>query len=192
MSPTTSPGPVLPPEHADLLEELATVRAGLVATTDGLSDAQVGEKPTASALCLLGLVKHVASTEEAWMRFVVEGPSAMSFDLPDGVTWASFMDGTASSYPQWAIDRQADFAVMPGDTLAGALARYEQVAERTREVVAASPDLSVSQDLPAAPWNDAGSRHSIRRVLVHLVAETAQHTGHAEILRETLDGRTST
>ena len=76
----------LDPERADLLAELAVARAMLVNTTRGLRDEQVGERPTASALCLGGLIKHVAAGEEMWMRFVLEGPSAMEYSLPDGVT----------------------------------------------------------------------------------------------------------
>lgn len=54
------------------------------------------------------------------------------------------------------------------------------------------PDLEVSHPLPDAPWNEPGARHSARRVLIHIVAETTQHAGHADILRESIDGRTTT
>ena len=125
------------------------------------------------------------------MRFVVEGPSAMRRDLPDGVTWADIASGTAREVPQWMIDHQNDFQMLPGDTPAGILARYEQVAARTEEIVAAVPDLSVTHPLPAAPWHEPGAVLSVRRVLLHVIAETAQHAGHADILRETLDGQKS-
>ncbi len=190
--PSDSAGDGHDDERAELLAELATARAALVATTDGLTDAQAGERPTVSTLCLGGLVKHVAATEAAWMRFVLDGPSAMSFDLPEGVTWSDFLAGTATAYPQWAIDRQEDFRMLPGETLAGVLAGYEEVAARTAEVVARVPDLSSSHPLPEAPWNEPGATRSVRRVLVHVIAETAQHAGHADILRETLDGHTAT
>ena len=176
-------------ERADLLDALATARAGLTAAVRGLTDIQLAERPAASALCLGGLVKHVASMEEAWLRFVAEGPTAMRYDLPDGVTWAEFAAGTAAEFPQWAIDHQNDFRMLPGDTAAGILARYERVAARTAEVVAGVGDLSASHPLPEAPWHAPGAVRSARRVLVHLVAETAQHAGHADILRESLDGQ---
>jgi hypothetical protein len=130
--------------------------------------------------------------EEGWLRFVVEGPSALRFDLPEGVTWADLAAGTAREVPQWAIDHQNDFRMRPGETLAGILARYEQVAARSEEVIAALPDLSATYEMPAAPWNEPGAVRSVRRVLMHVIAETAQHAGHADILRETLDGQTST
>ncbi|TMR27827.1 DinB family protein [Nonomuraea zeae] len=187
----TTPSPALDAERSDLLAALATARSALTATVRGLGDEQAGQRPTASALCLGGLIKHVASTEEEWMRFVAEGPSAMRYDLPDGVTWADFAAGTAREFPQWAIDHQNDFLMLPGETLAGILARYEQVAARTEEIAAAA-DLSAAHPLPEAPWHEPGAVRSVRRVLMHLIAETAQHAGHADILRESLDGQTST
>jgi hypothetical protein len=179
-------------ERSELLAALATARSALTNTTRELSDEQAGECPTVSALCLGGLIKHVASMEEAWMRFVVEGPSAMRYDLPDGVTWADFAAGTAREFPQWAIDHENDFRMLPGETLAGVLERYEQVAARSEQIIAAVPDLAATHPLPAAPWNEPGAVRSVRRVLTHLIAETAQHAGHADILRETLDGQKST
>ncbi|MEW2067048.1 DinB family protein [Streptomyces sp. NPDC007346] len=191
-SPSATPSPAPDSERADLLAELADARAALIRTARGLSDEQIAERPTVSALCLGGLLKHVTSTEESWLRFVVDGPSAMSFDLPEGVTWEQFAAGTASAYPQWAIDRQNDFQVLPGETLSGILARYEEVAARTEKVVADLPDLSATHPLPDAPWNEPGAVRSVRRVLIHVIAETTQHAGHADILREAIDGQTST
>jgi uncharacterized damage-inducible protein DinB len=178
-------------ERADLLTELAKARSALLKTVDGLTDEQLGEHPTVSALCLGGLIKHVASAEESWLRFVVDGPSAMRHDLPEGVTWADFAAGTAREYPQWAIDRENDFRMLPGDTLAGVVERYEQVAAHSDDVIATLPDLSAQRPLPEAPWNEPGASHSVRRVLLHVIAETAQHAGHADILRETIDKQTS-
>ncbi|MEV0775030.1 DinB family protein [Streptomyces sp. NPDC050428] len=179
-------------ERTDLLAALATARSALTNTVRGLSDEQLGEHPTVSSLSLGGLIKHVASTEEAWLRFVVDGPSAMSFDLPAGVTWADFAAGTATEYPQWAIDRENDFRMLPCDTAAGILAAYERVAARTAATLAAVPDLSATHPLPEAPWHEPGTVRSVRGVLMHVIAETAQHAGHADILRESIDGQKST
>jgi uncharacterized damage-inducible protein DinB len=179
-------------ERTDLLSALAAARAALTGTVRGLGDEQLGEQPTVSALCLGGLVKHVAAIEEGWLRFAVDGPSAMRYDLPDGVTWADLAAGTAREVPQWAIEHQSNFRMLPGETLVGILARYEQVAARTAEVVATMPDLAVTHPLPEAPWHERGAVRSVRRVLMHVIAETAQHAGHADILRETLDGQKST
>lgn len=179
-------------ERADLLAGLATARRALTRTTSGLSDEQAAARPTASTLCLGGLIKHVASTEEAWMRFAAEGPSALRYDMPDGVTWDDLAAGTAREIPQWAIDHGNDFRMLPGETLAGIIARYERVAARSEEIIASVPDLSAAHPLPEAPWNEPGAVRSVRRVLTHIITETAQHAGHADLLRESLDGRKST
>jgi uncharacterized damage-inducible protein DinB len=179
---------MLDAERTDLLAALATARSALLATVRGLSDDQLAEQPTVSTLCLGGLIKHVASMEETWMRFVVDGPSAMRYDLPDGVTWADFAAGTVTEFPQWMIDHESDFRMQPGDTSAGIIQRYQQVAARTADILAAVPDLSATHPLPEAPWHQPGSAYSVRRVLMHIIAETTQHTGHADILRETFDG----
>lgn len=188
---TATPTPTPDPERTELLAALADARAALTAATRGLDDKQAAERPTVSALCLGGLVKHVAAIEEGWLRFVADGPSALCYDLPDGVTWEDLMSGTAREYPRWAIDHGNNFLMLPGETLAGIVERYEQVAARTEEAVAAVPDLSAAHPLPEAPWHEPGGVRSVRRVLTHLIAETAQHAGHADILRETLDGQTA-
>ncbi|WP_329107354.1 DinB family protein [Micromonospora sp. NBC_01699] len=185
----TTPVSGLDPERTELLAELANARSALTKSILGLGDEQAGERPTVSALCLGGLVKHVASIEEGWLRFVVEGPSALPYDLPDGVTWADFTAGTAREFPQWAIDHQNNFRMLPGETLAEIITRYERVAARSEEIIAAVPDLSATHPLPEAPWHEPGAVHSVRRVLLHVIAETAQHAGHADILRETLDAQ---
>ncbi|HEX6361206.1 DinB family protein [Actinophytocola sp.] len=189
---TTTIPATLDAERTDLLTALATARSALTNTVRGLDDEQAGERPTVSALCLGGLIKHVASIEESWLRFVVDGPSAMRYDLPDGVTWADLAAGTAREIPRWAIDHQNGFQMLPGETLTGILARYEQVAARSEEIIAGVGDLSASHPLPEAPWHEPGAVQSVRRVLMHVIAETAQHAGHADILRETLDGQKST
>ncbi|MEU3743475.1 DinB family protein [Streptomyces sp. NPDC032198] len=188
-TPTPTPAPSLDAERTDLLAALARARSALLTTVSGLSDEQAGQQPTVGALCLGGLIKHVASIEEGWLRFVVEGPAAMPYDLPDGVTWDDLAAGTARVYPQWAIDHQNDFRMLPGETLAAIVARYEDVAARSAETIASVPDLSATHPLPEAPWHEQGAVRSVRGVLMHVIAETAQHAGHADILREALDGR---
>ncbi|MEV2256982.1 DinB family protein [Streptomyces sp. NPDC050147] len=198
-TPTTPTSPSTPTpstltldtERADLLAGLAAARSALLNTVSELSDEQAGQQPTVSALCLGGLIKHVASIEEGWLRFVLDGPSAMRYDLPDGVTWEDLATGTAREFPQWAIDHQNDFRMLPGETLPGIVARYEEVAARSEEIIAAVPDLSLTHPLPQAPWHEPGAVRSVRGVLMHVIAETAQHAGHADILREALDGRKS-
>jgi Protein of unknown function (DUF664) len=176
-------------ERTALTDELATARAALIATTTGLTDTQAGERPTASALSLGGLVKHVSFIEEGWQRFVLDG--SLSYPLPAGVTWADLAGGTAREYPRWAIDHQNSFQMLPGETLAGIVKQYEEVGARTAEIVATVPDMSATRPLPEAPWNPPGAVRSVRQVWMHMISETAQHAGHADILRESLDGHTA-
>ncbi|WP_405634079.1 DinB family protein [Streptomyces sp. NBC_01178] len=192
---TTTPPAATPApgtERSDLLAALAAARAALVRSVEGIDDGQAGETPTASALCLGGLIKHVTAVEENWLNFITEGPSAMDYTLPEGVTWDDLMAGTARAFPQWAIDREKEFRMQPGETAAGLLQAYEETAARTEKAVLAVPDLSAAHPLPEAPWHEPGGEWSVRRVLAHVITETAQHAGHADILRETLDGRRAT
>lgn len=185
--PAASPAPDA--ERNDLLAALATARAALLRSVEGIDDAQAGETPTVSTLCLGGLVKHVTAMEENWLNFVAQGPSAMDYTLPEGVTWDDIVAGAAHTYPQWMIDHEKGFRMQPGETLAGAVRAYEEAAARTEKVILAVPDLSAAHPLPEAPWEEPGGEWSVRRVLTHMIIETAQHAGHADILRETLDGR---
>lgn len=161
-------------ERADLLAMLGRQRHFLRFTTTDLSDEQAGQRTTASELCLGGLIKHVALVERNWANFMVDGPSAMGD--------ASAMTG--AEYAAWT----EQFTMLPGETLEGVLAAYAEVGQRTDELVRTLPDLDATQPLPPAPWFEAGARWSARRVLLHILTETAQHSGHADIIRESLDG----
>ncbi|MFD5052386.1 DinB family protein [Streptomyces tendae] len=164
-------------ERADLLEALAKQRHFLRHTTRDLTDEQAGLRTTVSELCLGGLIKHVTSMERQWTAFIVDGPSAMG----------DFTAMTEADVARWADE----FKMLPGETLAGVLDAYAAAARRTEELIATLPDLGAAQPLPKAPWFEADTEWSARRVLVHIVAETAQHAGHADIIRESLDGAKS-
>lgn len=180
-APTTgdpTEAPAVTGERADLLEMLAHQRHFLRFTTRDLTDEQAGLRTTASELCLGGLIKHVSSVERSWANFIVDGPSAMGGDF------------TTMTEADW-VQRADEFRMLPGETLAGVLADYAEAARRTDDLVATLPDLGAAQPLPKAPWFEAGRQWSARRVLMHIVAETAQHAGHADIIRESLDGAKS-
>jgi len=154
-------------ERADLLESLQRHRGFLRFTVQDLTDEQARATPTASQLSLGGLIKHVANTEHGWLVFAVGGAQAQEAE---------------------PVDWEAGFRMTDEETLAGLLKRYDEVARRTDEMVA-TLDLDVSHPLPEAPWYEPGASWSVRRVLLHIIAETAQHAGHADIIRETLDGQ---
>jgi hypothetical protein len=156
-------------EHAELLETLAQHRGFLRHTVQGLTDEQAALTPTVSQLCLGGLIKHVTFVERGWYEFAVAG---------------------AEAHPGQDIEGHANsFRILPGETLAGLLADYEAAARGTDDLVASGIDLDKSWKLPEAPWFPPNKTWSIRRVLMHIIAETAQHAGHADILRETIDGQ---
>lgn len=158
-------------ERADLVETLTKHRSFLIQTVAGLSDEQASLRTTTSALCLGGLIKHVTQVEQGWVDFIERGPEAKgSADQP-----------AVKSY-------LAGFGMLEGESLASLLDAYREVACRTDTLVSTLPSLDASHPLPEAPWFERGARWSARRVLLHIIAETAQHAGHADIIRESLDG----
>ena len=164
-------------ERGDLLAALGARRYFLRFAVRGLTDEQARQRTTASELTLGGLIKHVAATEESWAKFIVEGPAERG----------DFAAMTDDDFARWSDG----FRLLPEESLDGVLAGYEAVARRTDELIASLPDLDVSHPLPKAPWFPPGERWSARRVLLHIMAETAQHAGHADIIRESLDGAKS-
>ncbi|GGM61811.1 hypothetical protein GCM10010106_04770 [Thermopolyspora flexuosa] len=173
----TSGATVLDPERADLLAALARHRDLLRYTTRDLTDEQARMRTTASELCLGGLIKHVAAMERQWANFILEGPSAIK----------NFADMTEEDFAEFA----AQFELGPEETLAGVLEDYEAAARRMDEIIATLPDLNVAHPLPEAPWFPQGEKWTARRVVLHILAEIAQHAGHADIIRESLDGAKS-
>jgi hypothetical protein len=165
--------PAVTGERADLLETLAKHRFFLRYTARDLTDEQAARRSTTSGLCVGGLIKHVANTEAGWANFALGDAAGMGSG-----------DGNVEDY-------LSGFAMTEGETLAGLLERYEQVAARTDSLVVTLPDLDVSYPLPEAPWFEPGASWSVRRVLLHIIAETAQHAGHADIIREAIDGSKS-
>ena len=155
-------------ERRDLLETLAKHRGFLRHTVQGLTDDQARAQTTVSVLCLGGLIKHVSGVEARWARFAREGAEGLTRSRPG----------------DWA----AQFQMLEGETLAGLLDDYEAVERDTTELVTTA-ELDADHALPDAPWFEPGTRWSVRRVLLHVIAETAQHAGHADIIREALDGQ---
>lgn len=160
-------------ERTDLLEALRVHRWFLRSAAEGLTEEQARTRSTVSELTLGGLIKHVARTEAVWVDFLVDGPVAM----------APPADG---DYSAW----ENAFRLTEDEALAEALERYDEVAARTDGLVA-TVDLDHAWPLPEAPWFEPGATRSARRTLVHVVGETAQHAGHADIIRESIDGKKS-
>jgi hypothetical protein len=153
--------PPVADERDGLLTFLGQQRDALRAAVLGLTEEQARATPAASSLSLGGLIKHVARTERRWTVAGVAGEP-----LPG----------------LWPIeDWTADFRMEPGETLASLLSYYAETAARTEQIVAGVSDLNEPQA--------ADPERSVRWVLLHLIKETARHAGHADLIREALDGR---
>jgi uncharacterized damage-inducible protein DinB len=148
-------------ERDGLLTFLAQQRDALRAAALGLTDEQARLTPTASTLSVGGLIKHCARTERRWVVAGIAGQPLPGLWPPE--------------------DWPADFRLEAEETLAGMLDYYAESADLTEQIVAAAADLG----MPTA--ND--QRVSVRWVLLHLIKETARHAGHADIIRESLDGQ---
>lgn len=164
--------PPLPDERSLLLAFLAQQRDGLRFAAFGLTDEQARLTPTAGALSVGGLVKHVATTEQHWIDLVLQRQRRTGEEQ-----MAAYEDG---------------FRLVEGETLAGALAFLDEVAAETEMVVAAIDDLAQPVPIPkGVPWFPQDvEAWSVRWVLLHLIEETARHAGHADIVRESVDGAT--
>jgi hypothetical protein len=141
----------------------------------GLGDDDAGRRTTVSALTVGVLVKHATGVQRAWLASVLAAPSPVAEER---------------TQEQQMSDWQAEFSWLPGDTVAGALAAFDEVSERVRRAVAET-DLETAVPVPPAPWNPRDVESwNVRWVWFHLLEELARHAGHADILREALDGAT--
>ena len=165
--------PPVADERDGLLRFLEQQRYVLRVAGHGLTDEQARLAPTSSSLSVGGLIKHVAATEDGWIDTVLQIPPK-----PFNESMADYADA---------------YRLREDETLAGVLARYEEVAARTAEVIAGISDLGQEVPVPKGiPWlpQDVDA-WSVRWVLLHLIEETARHAGHADIIREHVDGGTA-
>ncbi|MFJ3159968.1 mycothiol transferase [Streptomyces kanasensis] len=166
------PTPPLPDgERGELPRALAEQRELLLITVRGIDDEQAARRSTVSELTLGGIVKHLASGHQVRTQMMVRADGA----LPDGM-----------------LDMD-QYRMADGDARTGLVEQYAAAARATEEAVAALPDLDRMVPLPRTPWSPPETVHwPVRRVLLHLLRETAHHAGHADIVREALDGADTT
>ena len=167
------PAPVAD-EREGLLAFLAQQRAAVIVTSYGLTDEQARQTPATSALSVGGLIKHLTAVERHWLDMVVQRPKPID-DIGDAEQ--GYEDG---------------FRLGPDETLAGVIADYELAAKETEAAVAGIADLGQAVPVPqGVPWFPADvEAWSVRWVLLHLIEETARHAGHADMVREAIDGAT--
>ncbi len=149
-------------ERAGLCEFLDLQREALIGRLQGVSDEDARRAPTVSSLSLLSLVKHSAIWERRWFQVVVAG--------------RSFAGEWLDVLPQ----DENGFRLDDDDTVETIVAYYRQQIAASRKIL-----KSVDLDAPCAWPNLAGN---LRWVAVHMIEETARHAGHADIIRETIDG----
>lgn len=150
-------------ERAGLGEFLDLQREALIEKLLGVSEDDARQAPTASSLSLLSLIKHSAAWERRWFQVVVAGRTF------------------AGEWPEVFPEDENAFRLTDEDTVSSVVAYY-------REQIAASREVLETFDLDApCAWPDIAS--NLRWVAMHMIEETARHAGHADIIRETIDGR---
>jgi hypothetical protein len=161
--------PPTPDETDLLLAFLEQQRIAARTAAFGLTDAQAASTPTPSPLSVGGLIKHLAAVERSWTNTMLQGKG----------------DGTPDDY-------MAGFRLTDTETIADVIARHEDAARATDAVVR---KLGLDELVPVpqgVPWfpQDVDA-WSVRWVVLHLIEETARHAGHADIVREAVDGALS-
>jgi uncharacterized damage-inducible protein DinB len=166
------PGQALPlgDERELLLAYIAQQRDGVRNAAYGLTDEQARLTPSASSLSIGGLVKHVADMEQGWIEMILQRERG-------------------GTHEERQSDYEDNFRLGPDETLTDALARLDEVAKETEAVVRG---IGLEQPVPVpkgVPWfPDDIDAWSVRWVLLHLIEEIARHAGHADIVRESIDG----
>ncbi|WP_104089997.1 DinB family protein [Arthrobacter sp. GMC3] len=157
-------------EKTVLLGYLRARRADLLAKLDGLSDYDVRRPMTPTGTNLLGLVKHVSSVQVEYFGLV--------FGRPSGAEMPWMADGAPMDADMWAG---------PQESRADIVEFHEFSARHSDETIGLLPLDAVGE----VPWWSAERRQvTLHQILVHMCVETARHAGHADILRELIDGST--
>jgi hypothetical protein len=149
-------------ERAGLSEFLDLQREALIEKLQGVSDEDARRTPTVSSLSLLSLVKHSAIWERRWFQVVVAGRRF------------------AGEWPEVQPQDENGFRLADDDTVETVVAYYREQIAASREVL-----RTVDLDTPCVGPQMAGN---LRWVAIHMIEETARHAGHADIIRETIDG----
>ena len=157
-------------EKRDLLILLQDQRNMLKITARNLSDDDARKQSTVSTLTIGALIKHLAHGEENAARVITERDENAEFDMSQAMT---------------------EYEMTGDETLAGWLAEYDRGAAEFDRVIADAESLDELIPQPTAPWQPEREWLSIRAMIIHLIRETAHHCGHADIIREALDGQTT-
>jgi uncharacterized damage-inducible protein DinB len=158
-------------ERDTLAQFLDYFRSVLLRKVDGIDEAQARARVGASSLDLLGLIRHMAGVEQWWFTQAFAGSDETSrWHDPD--------------------DPDSDFHHRPDDTLDQARTALLEEIDKARRVVARADSLDQLTAIDVGPPDnpDRFGRRSLRWVMVHMIEEYARHCGHADLLRESIDG----
>lgn len=159
--------PPVTSEADGLLTYLRQQRAGLANAAFGLTAEQLRATPTSSALSVGGLLRHAAHIEQQWVDMIA--------GRPGNASTAGYMDS---------------FALQEGDDVASLTGELDRVAALTEAAVAGMADFGQEVRLTPGPWIPTGDGYTVRWILLHVLEELSRHAGHADIVREHLDGAT--
>lgn len=169
--------PAVSDERSALREYLAYHQSAYFAVSYGLTDEQARSTPSVSALSIGGLVKHATGMQRTWMARVAAAP-----ELPPKDTRP--FDVIAKEFGDQHVMR-------PDETLDGLLRAFEAQNEQSL-LLAETADLDAAVPVPRdIPWFPKNLQAwSVRWVILHVINELARHAGHADIIRESIDGAT--
>ncbi|MDX3850935.1 DinB family protein [Streptomyces sp. AK02-01A] len=157
-------------ERGALLAFLEAERGGIRRALLGLSEERAASVPSASELSLSGLLKHASEVEQSWLARA---------------------RGTDPETPRTEENWHESFRLVGEETVEEKLAYWDKVAGQTEMFILGRESLDETFELPDAPWFPPDERVSMRWLLLRLITEMSRHAGHADIIRESLDGRTA-
>jgi uncharacterized damage-inducible protein DinB len=158
-------------EREDLITMLAGQRELFRIAVRGIDEEQARRRTTVSDLTLGGLLHHVAHTEQHWREVIENADENAVFDMSEAAT---------------------EYVITDEQTVPGLLAEWERVEQATTELIRARPSLDDRIPLPTAPWQPEREWWTVRQIILHVLREIAHHSGHADIIRESLDGQNTT
>ena len=156
--------PIAGSEKEILLGFLNFLRETILLKMDGLTDEEVRRPHRPSGLTLLGMTKHLAYVERSWFQ-------------------RTFL-GEEVEFPWTKEDPDADWRIEPQESTRDVIALYRQEIARSNQITA-DHDL----DTPARKVTPSHEGLQLRWIVTHLVEETARHCGHADLMREAIDGQ---
>jgi uncharacterized damage-inducible protein DinB len=166
-----------PPFHADEVTMLTSFldfyRVTIRRQCEDLSPAQLAQRLEPSTMTLGGMLKHLAIVEDWWCSMALTGAGEAA--------WYAGVD--------WDADADWEWNTASADEPAQLLAWYDEAIVQSQSNVAAALAAGGLDGAAARPRND-GTTWSLRWILVHLIEEYARHAGHADLIRESIDGAT--